>query len=72
MNNRWVFALCMTILWGIVFIYAMDNVTIGVCMGLLMGMAFGLFDCTKDSEGTDESGSKHEETHVAIVNGKEA
>ena len=33
----------MVLLWGIVFSQAMHSVTLGVCMGLLMGIAFGLF-----------------------------
>ena len=34
----------MTLLCGMVFSQAMHSVTLGVCMGLLMGIAFGLFD----------------------------
>ena len=34
----------MTVLWGIVFTTAMHNLTLGICMGLMMGIAFGLFD----------------------------
>lgn len=39
-----VFPVSMALLWGIVFSQAMHSVTLGVCMGLLMGIAFGLFD----------------------------
>ena len=39
-----VFPVSMTVLWGIVFTQAMHSVTLGICMGLLMGIAFGLFD----------------------------
>ena len=56
MKNRWVFALSMAVLWGIVFANALNDATTGICMGLLMGMAFGLFDCAKDTEDTDENG----------------
>lgn len=34
----------MTVLWGIVFTQSMHSLTLGICMGLLMGIAFGLFD----------------------------
>ncbi len=39
-----VFPISMTVLWGIVFTTAMHNLTLGICMGLMMGIAFGLFD----------------------------
>ena len=65
MKNRWIFALCMTVMLGIVFVCAMDNVITGICMGLLMGMAFGLLDCTKETKDV-------EETDAAIVNGEGA
>ena len=55
MRNRWVFALSMAVLWGIVFASALNDVTIGIVMGLFMGMAFGLFDCTGDSRGIDKN-----------------
>ncbi len=56
MKNHWVFALCMTVMWGIVFASALNDVTIGICMGLLMGTAFGLFDCAKVSKDTNKDG----------------
>ncbi len=34
----------MTLMWGTVFTQAMHSLTLGVCMGLLMGIVFGLFD----------------------------
>ena len=39
-----VFPVSMALLWGIVFSQAMHSMTLGICMGLLMGIAFGLFD----------------------------
>ena len=39
-----VFPVSMAFLWGTVFTQAMHSMTLGVCMGLLMGIAFGLFD----------------------------
>ena len=38
------FPVSMALLWGIVFSQAMHSMTLGICMGLLMGIAFGLFD----------------------------
>ena len=37
----------MALLWGTVFTQAMHSITLGICMGLLMGIAFGLFDSGK-------------------------
>ena len=48
-----VFPVSMAVLWGIVFSQAMHSVTLGVCMGLLMGTAFGLFDSGR-GENEDE------------------
>ena len=42
--TRKVFPVSMAVLWGMVFSQAMQNMTLGICMGLLMGIAFGLFD----------------------------
>ena len=41
------FPVSMTLLWGMVFSQAMHSITLGICMGLLMGIAFGLFDSDK-------------------------
>ena len=38
------FPVSMAVLWGVVFTQAMHSLSLGVCMGLLMGIAFGLFD----------------------------
>ena len=37
---------------GAVFAQAMHSVTLGICMGLLMGITFGLFD--SDQEGNED------------------
>jgi len=37
----------LTVLWGIVFTQSMHSLVLGICMGLLMGIAFGLFDSDK-------------------------
>jgi len=41
------FPASMTLLWGMVFSQAMHSITLGICMGLLMGITFGLFDSGK-------------------------
>ncbi len=45
--KKMVYPISMTVLWGIVFATAMHNWTLGICMGLMMGIAFGLFDSDK-------------------------
>ncbi|MBR2256087.1 MAG: hypothetical protein IJ899_01865 [Blautia sp.] len=42
-----VFPISMTVLWGIVFTTAMHSLILGICMGLMMGITFGLFDSEK-------------------------
>ena len=37
----------MTVLWGMTFGSAMHSQTMGICMGLMMGIAFGLLDSDK-------------------------
>ncbi|MBR2562934.1 MAG: hypothetical protein IKE31_12435 [Eubacterium sp.] len=38
------FSVSMACLWGIVFAQSLHSTVLGICMGLLMGIAFGLFD----------------------------
>ncbi len=40
----------MAVLWGIVFTNAMHDLTLGICMGLMMGISFGLFDSDKKDD----------------------
>ena len=42
-----VFPASMALLWGVVFSQAMHSITLGICMGLLMGVTFDLFDSGK-------------------------
>ena len=42
-----VFPVSMAFLWSTVFTQSMHSVTLGLCMGLLIGIAFGLFDSGK-------------------------
>ncbi len=44
------FPISMTVLWGIVFTTAMHSLTLGICMGLMMGVVFGLFDSDKKKD----------------------
>ena len=47
----------MTVLWGMVFGSAMHSLTRGICMGLMMGIAFGLFNSDKNDkqeQGNDD------------------
>ena len=50
MNNKG-FAVSVTILWSIVMASAMHSWPAGICMGIIIGMAFGLFN-------TDEGGKR--------------
>ena len=53
MKNK-VFPISMTVLWVVVFGSAMHSLTMGICMGLMMGTAFGLFDSDqKDNQGKE-------------------
>ena len=45
-----VFPISMAVLWGIVFATALHSWTLGICMGLMMGIAFGLFDSEKNNQ----------------------
>ncbi len=42
-----VFPASMAVLWGIVFTNSMHNLSLGICMGLMIGISFGLFDSEK-------------------------
>ena len=42
MKNK-AFQISMTVLWGMVFGSAMHSLTMVICMGLMMGIAFDLF-----------------------------
>ena len=46
MKNK-AFLISMTVLWGMVFGSAMHSLTMGICKGLMIGIAFGLFDSEK-------------------------
>ena len=45
-----VYPISMAVLWGIVFATAMHNWILGICLGLNMGIAFGLFDSDQKND----------------------
>ena len=47
MMKEKIFPISMTVLWGMTFGSAMHSLTMGICMGLMIGSAFGLFDSDK-------------------------
>ena len=49
MKNKNLFSLGMTVLWFIVFVAATHDWILGLCLGLGMGAAFGLFDRGEES-----------------------
>ena len=49
-----IFPVSMAVLWGIVFTSSMHNLTIGICLGIMMGIAFGLFESDKENEYNKE------------------
>lgn len=50
-RERWVLAICTSVLMGIAFSISLHNLGTGICLGVCMGVAFGLFG----SEGDDDS-----------------
>jgi hypothetical protein len=48
MKNK-VFPLSMALLWSIVYTNALGSTALGICLGLLMGMVFGLFESGDDT-----------------------
>ncbi len=59
-NNR-LFALCMAAIWCIVFGTALHNWSIGIPVGLCMGMAFGLFGSEEDEEDEEAENADNTE-----------
>ena len=52
------FPVSMALLWGMVFSQAMRSITLGICMELLMGITFGLFDSGKGGKKEKEVNRK--------------
>ena len=49
-HNKTAFAVSMAVLWGVSFGSALHDWTLGICLGLMMGIAFGLFDSGEDEK----------------------
>ena len=41
--NEKLFPICITVLWAIAFGFSMHNWTVGICMGIMMGIAYDVF-----------------------------
>ena len=48
------FPISMAVLWGMTFGAALHSWTLGICMGVMMGIAFGLFDSEKKDDREQE------------------
>lgn len=44
------FPISMTVLWGIIFATSLNSWITGICMGIMMGGAFGLFDSGENND----------------------
>ncbi len=49
-----VFPVSMVFFWGLVFTQSMHSIVLGICMGLLMGIAFGLFDSERGESENEQ------------------
>ena len=50
-----IFPISMTVIWGITFATAMHSWALGICMGIMMGCAFGLFGSDEKDDGDEQS-----------------
>lgn len=50
-RERWVLAICTTVLMSIAFGISLHSVGTGICLGVCMGVAFGLFGSEGDDDG---------------------
>ena len=55
-SEKWVLTLCMTVLFCIASCLALHSWA-GIGVGILFGVAFGLFDCAEIPKDADEGGS---------------
>ena len=46
-QESWFFAACITVLMSIAFGYSLHNIGEGICIGIMMGVAFGAFESGK-------------------------
>ena len=49
-----VFPVSMAVLWGCAFAESMHSWTLGICMGMMMGIVFGLFDSDNNNDHEQE------------------
>ena len=50
MKKNKLYTVGMTVLWCVMFSQAMKSWTMGICLGLLMGMSVGLFKSEDNGE----------------------
>ena len=48
MKEKKYYALSMAVLWALVFGSAVHDWTLGICLGILMGISYGLFGSEDD------------------------
>ena len=56
-----IFPISMTVLWTITFGSALHDWTLGVALGIMMGVVFGLFDTDKKNEPAENGEAEGEE-----------
>ena len=49
-RERWVLTACTTVLMSIAFGISLHNMETGICLGICMGTAFGLFGSGDDGD----------------------
>ena len=49
-----VFPVSMAVLWSLVFTISMHSWSLGICMGMMMGIVFGLFDSDNNDDHEKE------------------
>ena len=61
MNDK-AFPIMMAVIWGIVFTHSLHNMALGICMGLMMGSVFGLFDEGRNTRSGKDKGKSIDES----------
>ena len=52
------FSISMTTLWTIAFGSALHDWTLGIALGIMMGVVFGLFNADKNNETEEHNGAE--------------
>ena len=60
------FPVSMAALWGMVFTQAMHSVTLGISMGMLMGITFGLFDSGRRGNKDDNHSASTQKCRLPV------